>query len=268
MTARTAPSRARSRSVDVERFDVRNALGRQGAEDPRHRQPIVILGGFLSTAGIYRRMAYALERLARRPVTVVQLGSADWMLLVYEPAWPHLLQKIERAVLPAARGSATGKVTLIGHSAGGVLARLYLGDQPFRGRSYAGTEVVNYLITLGSPHYNRGGLTRGGGLSRWVEGRYPGAYFAPAVHYTSVAGKWARCGDSGARGNRWLCKVYREIGGADAEWGDGLIPVASALLRGSRQIILEGVSHFSSFGLPWYGSAEAIPRWWSGAGPG
>jgi len=34
-------------------------------------------------------------------------------------------------------------------------------------------------------------------------------------------------------------------------------------LRGSRQIVLEGVSHFTGFGGPWYGDAEVIPQWWS-----
>jgi len=46
-------------------------------------------------------------------------------------------------------------------------------------------------------------------------------------------------------------------------WGDGLIPVRSALLEGSRQIELDGVGHFVGFGGSWYGVPEVIARWWT-----
>ncbi len=52
------------------------------------------------------------------------------------------------------------------------------------------------------------------------------------------------------------------VGDGDV-WGDGLVPVASALLRGSQQLTLDGVSHFTGFGGPWYGAIEVIPQWWN-----
>jgi hypothetical protein len=44
-------------------------------------------------------------------------------------------------------------------------------------------------------------------------------------------------------------------------WGDGIVPVESALLRGSRQMVLEGVGHFSGFGARWYGDRDVILLW-------
>jgi len=45
-------------------------------------------------------------------------------------------------------------------------------------------------------------------------------------------------------------------------WGDGLIPIESAVLHGSQSIMLDGVSHYSVFGERWYGSPEIVARWW------
>jgi pimeloyl-ACP methyl ester carboxylesterase len=170
---------------------------------------------------------------------------------------------LDWTVRQAAQRSATGKVTLIGHSTGGVLGRLYLSPEPFLGRTYRGLERVDRLITLGSPHYNTGGLARGGCLSRWVEQRYPGAYYAPEVAYVSVAGRLRRGDLGGSRAERWAYQTYRDLCGDGAVWGDGLIPVASALLQGARPVTLEGVSHFPGFGQHWYGDAEIVRQWWS-----
>ena len=164
----------------------------------------------------------------------------------------------------AVRQSATGKVTLVGHSAGGVLARIYLSPKPFLGHAYRGLGHIHHLITLGSPHDNQRKSLHGGRMSRWVEKRYPGAYFAPRVKYTSVAGKLLRGNREGSLRERHAHVFYEEIIGSGDVWGDGLVPVASALLHGSQQIVLDGVSHFTGFGGPWYGAAEVIPQWWSG----
>lgn len=100
-------------------------------------------------------------------------------------------------------------------------------------------------------------------MARWIERRYPGAYFAPQVNYVSVAGRFSRGNHSGSWRERWVFNMYKAIGGDGDAWGDGLIPTESALLNGSYQIILDGVSHFSSCGGPWYGREEVIPGWWN-----
>lgn len=226
------------------------------------QQPIVIFGGFLSFTMLYEEMRQSLSRLSGQPVTVVETHSYDWLPSVTRSGWVHLLGKLNQTIRQAAGQSPTGKVILIGHSAGGVLARLYLSPHPFHNHHYNGLRYVSDLITLGSPHYNRGNLTRGGPLSRWVEKHYPGACWSPRVSYTAIAGKLRRGNLQGPLPERWSYKVYDSLDGDGAIWGDGLIPVRSALLQGAYPLILEGVSHFKGFGGPWYGQEEVLATWW------
>jgi pimeloyl-ACP methyl ester carboxylesterase len=228
-------------------------------------QPIVIFGGFLSFTILYWGMRDTLASVSGQPVSTVETWSHDWLPSITRLSWAHLLRKLEDTVQQAAAESPTGKVTLIGHSAGGVLARLYLSPNPFLGYAYRGIDYVNHLITLGSPHYNQGSLKYGGQMARWVEQRCPGACYAPQVKYTSVAGKLTRGDRHGALQERWAHKVHQEIGGDGSAWGDGLVPLESALLRGSQGIILDGVGHFSGLGRVWYGSQAVIPCWWDSA---
>jgi pimeloyl-ACP methyl ester carboxylesterase len=226
------------------------------------KQPLVIFGGFMSFTMLYWDMRDALQRITGQSVFVVDVLGHDWLPTITSLGWPHLLRKLEQTVKTAAERSDTGKVTLIGHSAGGVFARLFLSPHPFMGHAYRGLDVVSDLITLGSPHYNRGGRTRGGHTSRWIENRYPGAYFTPQVNYVAVAGRAQQGSKNGSLRERWTYKTYKEIAGEGNIWGDGLVPTQSALLNGAYQIILDGVNHFSGFGGPWYGHQDVIPGWW------
>lgn len=230
---------------------------------PELRRPIVIFGGFLTFTMVYRSMRNALNRITGQPVWIVETWGHDWLSGVSRLGWPHLLRKLDQTVRAAANSSSTGKVTLVGHSAGGVLARLYLSPDPFLGRTYRGLDHVGTLITLGSPHRNQGGMTQGGAMARWIEQRYPGAYYAPSVDYVSVAGRVSQGNRSGSRRERWVYNIYREIGGDGSAWGDGLVPIRSALLNGAYQLVLDGVSHFRGFGGPWYGDEAVIPGWWN-----
>jgi pimeloyl-ACP methyl ester carboxylesterase len=209
-------------------------------------QPIVIFGGFLSSPGLYQGMREALTRLTGQPVSIVTAWSYDWIWSIAPTGWAFLLRKLERAVQDAIRHSTMGKITLVGHSAGGVMSRLFLGTEPFLGHPYNGLELVSQLITLGSPHYNQ----RGGWMRRRVEKQYPGAYYAPQIRYGSLQ-------------QRWTYRSYQRLCGDGNVWGDGLVPVPSALLQGSQQIVLEGVSHFAAFGGKWYGTEEIVRQWWT-----
>jgi hypothetical protein len=44
--------------------------------------------------------------------------------------------------------------------------------------------------------------------------------------------------------------------------GDGLVPVAAALLPGSRQVVLADAIHGPSRRATWYGSAGSVDAWW------
>lgn len=221
-------------------------------------QPIVIVGGFLSFPAVYRGMRQTLTEVSDEPVWVVQAFVHDWILAVAPAGWQRLLDGLQRTVRRALRDSSTGKVTLVGHSAGGIVARLYLSPEPFQGVAYCGLKHVDRVITLGSPHHSQ----RGTNTRQWVDDEYPGACFAPQVGYASVAGKAVRGAPHGSFRERLAYLFYERLCGEGNTWGDGLVPVESALLRGSRQIVLEGASHFTGFGGPWYGARGVVPRWW------
>ncbi|MGD8463797.1 MAG: hypothetical protein PVI09_08000 [Anaerolineae bacterium] len=229
---------------------------------PAIGQPVVILGGFLSSDRFYVGLRDRLIRLSNESVHVVPLRRYDWVAAATPPSWIHLLDKLDQTVRRAVAVSVTGQVTLVGHSAGGVLARLYLSPERFFRRVYGGLERVKLLITLGSPHHNQRRWIHGGMMSRWMDRHYPGAYFAPKVRYATVAGKLVRGDRRGSPRERQVYHFYRQLGGDGNVWGDGLVPLSSQLLDGSQQIVLDGVSHFTGFGGPWYGSAGVVPRWW------
>ena len=228
----------------------------------RSAEPIVLLGGFMSMSSLYGAMRSALARLTGQPVYVVETRGIDWIPSLLPAGWLHVLRKLDSTVRQAAKLTTSGRVTLIGHSAGGVLGRLYLSPEPFLGQAFGGLEWVGRLITLGSPHRNQRRWLHGGMMARWVEDRVPGACFTPQVQYCSVAGKLVRGDSQGSLRERHAYNFYEQIGGEGNAWGDGLVPVASALLAGSDQITLEGVGHFAGFGGPWYGTEEAIMAWW------
>jgi pimeloyl-ACP methyl ester carboxylesterase len=225
-------------------------------------RPIVILGGFLSPAKFYFSMQKTLAALSGQQVSVVGTQPYDWLPSVTPRGWIILLKKLDRTVRTAARAALDGRVVLIGHSGGGVLARLYLSPEPFFGHRYCGLERVAHLITLGSPHFSQGGMQRGGLMARYVQRVAPDAAFAPQVRYTCVTGKFVRGNRSGTSQERFAARVYKEVCGDENAWGDAITPIQSALLPGAEQIVLEGVSHYSIFGEPWYGSPSIPSLWW------
>jgi hypothetical protein len=214
---------------------------------------------------LYEGFRQVLAQVSGQPVWIVTTSSQDWLPSVSRLGWAYLLRKLERTVHRAADESTTGKVTLIGHSAGGVLGRLYLSPEPFLGRAHRGLEHVDHLITLGSPHYNGKRLMYGGVMSNWVDRHYPGAFYASHVRYTAVAGRAVYGDPNGSIAQRHAYRVYRGIIGDGNVWGDGLIPAASALLSGAQQITLDGVGHFAGFSESWYGTSGVVEHWWSSA---
>ena len=224
---------------------------------------IIILGGFLSLAAIYKGLSKALSALSDQKVWVVDTRVFDWLPSISKVGWFLVLNKLDNTVRKAFKNSNLSKATLIGHSQGGVLARLYLRPEPFMGKRFLGMDHIDHLITLGSPHLNQGGLRRGGQMSRWIEHHVPGSAFSSRVRYTSVAGKYIRGNSTGSLFERFSYRVYKEICTVGDTWGDGIVPVPSALLPDSQQIILNGVSHYSLFGEPWYGSEEVLSLWWN-----
>ena len=222
-------------------------------------QPVLILGGFLITEEAYQPMCSWLQQQMQEPVELVPASRFDWLLTSWSFGWRRLLDRVAERAEAMAACSATGKVTLIGHSSGGVMLRLFLGEDSFAGRCYDGKRWADRLYSLGSPHT----AVRATPLRALVDRRYPGAYFADAVHYVSVAGALAPL-DGSALSQRMAARSYQAIAGRTDLEGDGLVPVASALLQGAEAITLPGVAHGGAFGDRWYGTPAVMPQWWRG----
>lgn len=201
-----------------------------------------------------------LGRLAQhsgQPVRLVPVVKAEWALTVFAVAWARILDRVATSVAELAQGSPTGKVTLIGHSSGGIMLRLFLDAAPFEGRRYDGKARADTLVMLGSPHTARKATV----LRSMVQRRLPGAAFAPQVHYVSVAGDLDLAAAT-PLARRLAPQAYRNSSGLAQDRGDGLVPVTSALLQGSTSVVLADVAHGGAFGPSWYGSPEVVDRWW------
>jgi len=228
-------------------------------------QPILVLGGFLISPETYQPMADTLQRLAGQTVRVVPVSKLDWLLTVFPLGWARILDRVAAAVQALAAASPTGKVTLIGHSSGGIMLRLFLADGPFEQRHYRGRQWADTLVMLGSPHT----ALKATPLRQLVARQLPGAWFDRAdeshpVRYLSVAGE-VGLDDPGvtATARRLAPSAYRNSTGRSDDRGDGLVPVTSALLEGSQTLVLPGVAHGGAFGRCWYGSPEVVPQWWA-----
>jgi hypothetical protein len=224
---------------------------------PLPAQPIVVLGGFLITPEAYAPMVASLASLSGQPVQLVGVGRAEWLLTVFPFAWARILDRVATATADLASRSPTGRVTLIGHSSGGIMLRLFLDHAPFQGRRYDGKALADTLVMLGSPHT----ALKATVLRQMVQQRLPGSAFADRVSYVSVAGDLDLSAAT-PMARRLAPSAYRNSSGDPADRGDGLVPVGSALLEGSTALVLPGVAHGGAFGCPWYGSPEVVERWW------
>tara|TARA_Y100001968_G_scaffold333927_1_gene401221 strand:+ start:12151 stop:12852 length:702 start_codon:yes stop_codon:yes gene_type:complete len=225
-----------------------------------NQQPIVILGGFLISEKAYETLKCFLRTKTNMPIEIIKANKFDWLLTNWEIGWKHLLDRVDIAVKKLIKISPTGKVTLIGHSSGGLIMRLFLSDKPFANQVYNGAENCNFLITLGSPNHAKKG-TR---LRLMVDSLYPGSFYKKKVQYISVAGRVNLEKDNNLTNfaKKSALTSYKSISGEDNLTGDGLVPIQSALLSGSKKIILDETSHGGFFGKYWYGSKERVSLWW------
>jgi pimeloyl-ACP methyl ester carboxylesterase len=218
--------------------------------------PIVIVGGATWWPGSYRNFADLLREISGSEVHIAPLTPLDWAL-GYFRGFGQLVFAVASTVDRALLESEAKKAVLVGHSAGGLACRVYIGgDPPYGGRRYSGHRRVETLITLGTPHTvaDRPRLAQ---INR-VNELFPGAlHVESGLRYLSVAGDAA----DGAASSRTR-KRYERFAEDGRVAGDGVVPVEAALLPGSESQVLDGIHHNRRLGR-WYGSdRETVGLWW------
>jgi len=145
-----------------------------------------------------------------------------------------------------------GPVVLLGHSAGGWLARALMQRE---GRDWIVANVRG-LVTLGSPHIPPPTGTRDmtQGCLTNLDRQQPGAFFEDLIFYVTIAGD-AITGMQ-QKGNLPILELiqspspestaynsYRVVCGMGNVTGDGVVPVVSAHLSGAKQLTVKGCQH-------------------------
>ena len=227
------------------------------------KEAIVVLGGYNSWWPLYLKPARDLETLSGLPAIGVPLMPWHWWQASRTEDATNLLEKVAGTVAWAGRKYGAERFVLVGHSAGGLLARLYLCDEAVWGQVYGGAERVRLLITLGSPHCSHRSGSTGWYLADVANRLAPGTPHADRIRYRTVAGRSIQGRHNGYYRERRAYRAYRFLAGEGALWGDGVVPVRCATLEGAEHLTLEGVGHSFKTGSNWYaGSMDRIRNWW------
>ena len=112
---------------------------------------VLIVGGLLSPPVAYRRMRRRLLDRGAASVDIAPVSVLDWGragLVGFGP----LQAKVVRSIRRTWDRAGSRPILVVGHSGGGLLARLAMCEAPYRGRVGGAAPMVGCLVTLGSPH--------------------------------------------------------------------------------------------------------------------
>jgi pimeloyl-ACP methyl ester carboxylesterase len=227
------------------------------------KQAIIIIGGYNSLWTSYLGLARKLEDLSGLQAVGVPLMPWHWWSSERAEDATNILQKVRETAVWARRKFQASDFVLVGHSAGGLIARLYLCMEPVWGESYGGVEHVTTVITLGSPHCPERGAETGWFLADEANRVAPGTTCSDGVRFRTVGGRYLQGREDGSWRERRAYRNYRFFTGEGQVWGDAIVPVESSSLDGAESLVLEGIAHSRKYGAAWYGgSRETIRRWW------
>ncbi len=229
------------------------------------RYPCVILPGYLAAASEYVPLQAQLQA-GGWATRIVPLTVRSWLPTLGGRSVAPILEQLQATIQTLWTEQGVEKINLIAHSAGGWIARIFLGDVPYFDESWSGRYQIATLITLGTPHTSCEPWTRRN--LDFVNSHYPGAFW-PEINYVCVAGTaihgrrlpWRALRTAEAR-STWLAyNSYRQTAGEGEIAGDGITPVAAAHLQGAVNITLGEVYHSPRGGRRWYGSPDVLPDW-------
>lgn len=225
--------------------------------------PTVILPGYLESADVYLPLQQALAALGT-PTTTVPIRKRDWLPTLGGRSMIPILRQLDRTINEALTNHQATQINLIGHSAGGWISRIYLGEIPYTihgdvtesAKLWDAKSKIATLITLGTPHLSGERWTRKN--LDFVNNNYPGAMY-PDLEYICVAGK-SIYGEK--KLGQWLAySSYQQTCGIGNTWGDGITPIEAAHLAGAVNITIAGVKHSPRAAGIWYGSPEVRSQW-------
>jgi len=268
--------RASTPQVATDNLKVDTQPRRTSAARAVATQPCLVLPGLGNAASDYAELLGLLPAGS----LVVPVARYDWFRnargLMLPAYWRGTLkprqvmdwyfERLERTLLQLsyAFGDETGDwgVNLIGHSAGGWLARLYVSE-------FASDDLrkrVRTVVTLGTPNLAppAGVFDQTRGILAYLETQYSWKHRQHSgVRYTCV-------GSKAVRGRLWSSNLeemiayasYWPVCGRGRVAGDGIVPACSSFMRGAQAILLADARH-SPLTDPknWYGSPHHFECW-------
>ena len=216
---------------------------------------VVVLPGLGNNAADYNKLAEILKNDHSLHVEIAPVSRLDWArngaglldtaywkgTLKPRPTVDWYLNRIDAAIQAAKQAAPDVPVTLLAHSAGGWLGRLYMLEY---GTASLG---IDRFVSLGSPHQAPppGVVDQTRGILTWISKNTPES-FHDDVDYVTIAGKYIQGAPLTGPGG-WQRRVvgagYQQVCGSADVWGDGVVPVPAAHLQGALQLTLEGVYH-------------------------
>jgi hypothetical protein len=208
-------------------------------------------------------------------VVVAPVYPPDWVLAAARGLGP-ITTRVGRALVEAGKRSAAdprsrgAPVLYVGHSAGGIIGRLLTSPEPFEGRRLNAGGRIGALVTLGTPHLVGDEARWGSRIAeagvRFANRHVPGAFFAPTTAYVAVSSRLV-VGQAGSTDGRaqLVHRLYDDVRPSPGDplvLGDGLVPVAAALLPGARHVVLDDAVHGPGIRAPWYGQDPQLDAWW------
>jgi pimeloyl-ACP methyl ester carboxylesterase len=182
----SAPTSTRFLRVDV----LSGSPPVRASAPARTSQPaVVIVPGFGSDASEYVAMRDVVaESLGpQATVRVAPVRARTWVACFGGRPVTPVLEIIDACVDEVLRESGAARVTIVGHSAGGWISRIWLSrSATYNGRKWAGADRAHCLVCLGTPHTSAEKVVASN--MTFIATEVPDCAEAPDVEYVCFGG--------------------------------------------------------------------------------